>query len=442
MGGMKYYRLACYVDENDGYQIDNYDHKVNLFNKTQFKFTFWNPDVFKMTYRLPHFFSDEAIDLFYIANFVYYADKFIKRSQFNDGWTRYIFLSIPVLSYDIWANQTDLLENMLGFLSGDLWKIEFRKRELNLTETKAKEKYIQSSEKKVDCQCISLLSGGLDSFIGAIDLLESGLSTLFVSHFNQGRSLHPIQIDIKTKLASKYNLNYETFYEFNSTPSGGSEPTTRSRSFLFFSYAACISSTFSKSLDLYVPENGLISLNIPLTNSRIGSSSTRTTHPYYMKLFCELLSILNIKVTLKFPYRFKTKGEMILECSNRDFLNEHYSETMSCSHPDNVMYRRLESMHCGTCYPCVIRRAAIKKAGLLDATLYKDDKFQNGLTSKRNLKIYQLALAEFENYTDYELLVLKSGSLYSDTDKYADVYKRGMIELDSLIGDIAEDTKA
>jgi len=34
---------------------------------------------------------------------------------------------------------------------------------------------------------------------------------------------------------------------------------------------------------LRVPENGLIALNVPLDPLRLGSNSTRTTHPYYMQ---------------------------------------------------------------------------------------------------------------------------------------------------------------
>ena len=44
---------------------------------------------------------------------------------------------------------------------------------------------------------------------------------------------------------------------------------------------------------------------------------------------------------------------------------------MSCSHPDvGRMRGESETQHCGTCLPCVIRRAAIKSAGIKDMTTY------------------------------------------------------------------------
>ena len=63
---------------------------------------------------------------------------------------------------------------------------------------------------------------------------------------------------------------------------------------MFFAHAIALATCSSNSVKLIVPENGLISLNIPLTHSRLGGSSTRTTHPYYMSLLQELICNLNI----------------------------------------------------------------------------------------------------------------------------------------------------
>ena len=77
-----------------------------------------------------------------------------------------------------------------------------------------------------------------------------------------------------------------------------------------------------KEIELIIPENGLISLNIPLAYTRTGTSSTRTTHPHYMKMLQDLIAELGIQVKIKNPFQFKTKGEMILECKDRGFLQE------------------------------------------------------------------------------------------------------------------------
>lgn len=59
----------------------------------------------------------------------------------------------------------------------------------------------------------------------------------------------------------------------------GSENSTRGRSFLFFALGVFAGTGLGKAFTLRVPENGLIALNVPLDPLRLGSNSTRTTHP-------------------------------------------------------------------------------------------------------------------------------------------------------------------
>lgn len=71
-----------------------------------------------------------------------------------------------------------------------------------------------------------------------------------------------------------------------------------------------------------------------------------------MYLFQQLLNTIDLQVTLVNPYQFKTKGEMLVECQNQEFLQENLTNTMSCSHPDNGrMLKEKEARHCGYCLP-------------------------------------------------------------------------------------------
>ena len=210
--------------------------------------------------------------------------------------TRNIKLNIPVLELEKWNDNKPLLEKMLSFLSGDLWTFEFRKRELNLKEERAI-KGINRKKKKHQPKAICMLSGGLDSFIGAIDILGKEKDIWFVGHYGGGKGVIQYQKNVIEKLISQYKLSSEQFYNFYASPvkpnkSVQMEDTTRTRSFMFFAHAIILGSAVNEDITLYIPENGLISLNIPLTNTRLGSSSTRTTHPYYMDLLQQLM--LNI----------------------------------------------------------------------------------------------------------------------------------------------------
>lgn len=60
--------------------------------------------------------------------------------------------------------------------------------------------------------------------------------------------------------------------------------------------------------ELMVPENGLIALNVPLDETRVGSFSTRTTHPFYLSLWNKLLLGLGLNMSVVNPYWNKTKA--------------------------------------------------------------------------------------------------------------------------------------
>ena len=68
-----------------------------------------------------------------------------------------------------------------------------------------------------------------------------------------------------------------------------SEDTSRRRSFLFFAAGIFASTGLDRPFTLRVPENGPIALNVPLDLLRLGSLSTRTTHPFYMARWNDLL---------------------------------------------------------------------------------------------------------------------------------------------------------
>ena len=70
-------------------------------------------------------------------------------------------------------------------------------------------------------------------------------------------------------------------------------------------------------------------------------------------MFQELLDAAALKVTVKNPYQFKTKGEMLRDCRDQAFLSKHAADTTSCGR-----YARNGWKHCGRCLPCLIRRAA------------------------------------------------------------------------------------
>jgi len=428
--------IVCRIHEDDKFIKENADITVDLFSKEQYHYTFWDKNKRRL-YQGGNF-SKSAIDLLYISLMVYYADRRVIRKNENDAWTRNIKLYIPVLELEKWNENKALLEKMLSFLSGDLWNLEFRKRELNSKEERAI-KGIERKKKKYQPKAICMLSGGLDSFVGAIDILSEEKDIWFVGHYGGGKGVIQYQKNVIEKLITQYKLSTEQFYNFYASPVKPNkhvqmEDTTRTRSFMFFAHAIILGSAVNKDITLYIPENGLISLNIPLTNTRLGSSSTRTTHPYYMGLLQQLIINIGLSVKLYNPYQFITKGEMIVKCHDPGFLKANISQTMSCSHPDLGRYEGdARPSHCGNCLPCIIRRAAIEFAYQSDNSNYRDKNFQKTGASD-NLRSFKLGISDYTNSKiDTALSIQISGPIVNKIDEYCGVYNRGMNEMKSLL---------
>lgn len=422
--------IICKIDADEMVYVNNANMEMNINDNKVFKYTFWNDDLKK----LPRFLPYVALDLLYISLFVFAADRTISREDGDDCWRREILLNLPVLEINKWNRCKLQLETILNYLSGDNWKLEFRERGLNDKEMSFQNKIEEISDTKTIVNRVCMFSGGLDSFIGLIDLLEDCTKEiLFVSHYGGGKGVVEYQTLLKEKVLEKYHISDTAFSSFYAVAMNGIEDTTRTRSFMFFSHAIVLAVCMPNDVELIIPENGLISLNIPLTNSRLGSSSTRTTHPYYMKMLQKLLKELGIRVTIRNPYQFITKGEMIRDCKNTALLSSLIDMTMSCSHPDaGRMHGWTESCHCGNCLPCVIRRAAILASGFEDKSIYRDKDFVDGETARTNLRSYQLGLNRYNPQKAF-LDIQKSGPLDENLSEYTSLYKRGMEELRRLL---------
>lgn len=414
------------MDSSEEYHVCEDEKIVDFTNDDSFSYTFW-----KEKNILPNWYDINALDLLYISLAVFAADRLCLREDAEDGWSRRIDIHIPVVNVEIWNKNKYLLEKLLSFLSGDFYNFEFRTRKLNELEKKNYDAYMKLKPDKIkDYDTVCMFSGGMDSFVGAIDLLEKNVGKiLFVSHYGGGKGTKEFQDVLKTNFIKEYGIEERDFHQFYAKVVAGVEDTTRTRSFMFFSHAIVLASALKKPVEIIIPENGLISLNIPSTMSRLGTSSTRTTHPYYLKMFQKLLDNLELNIHFTNPYQFKTKGEMLKECLNQDFMKDNLYNTMSCSHPDaGRMLKETVARHCGYCLPCVIRQAAIKKAGVIDRSSYRDRKFAKVKEAATILNSYKLGIKKFNPKFAF-MAIQQNGAITENIEEYASLYVRGMNEL-------------
>jgi len=378
-------------------------------------------------------------DVLHLAMAVYSADLYVRRATGFDSWTRNLRLHLPVLEHDRWSHHVELVTEMLSFLTGDHWSVAFRHREL------PKKLEQESPERATEFtpSAVSLFSGGLDSFIGAIECLGNGGTLSLVGHYGAGTT-NQAQENAYRAISSNYKDKTRSFRFYVQPPmpsKGQPEKTTRSRSILFLALGTAVATGYGQPRTLYVPENGLISLNPPLTDSRMGTYSTRTTHPHFMDLYRRLLSALDTGVSVETLYRFRTKGEMARAVvHNQAFLDGLHS-TVSCSHPDVGRYQKASpGQHCGYCVPCIIRRAALLAVGLDDASRYLSDIRTNrpphDSDTNRDLRAFEMALASFDPDSRSRHLfdVLSTGPIPPEhIEQFVDVYRRGMLEVRAFL---------
>lgn len=268
------------------------------------------------------------------------ADLAALRRTSADGWTRKIELTVGLCAPLHWTPLKAQVEAMLKVLTGDYWTLHFVEGGVPPPNGKPQ---------PLDRDCVSLLSGGLDSLIGGINLVAQGRRPLLVSQLAHEDS------DRQRRYAAALgggatHMQWSHGISF----AGKREPSTRGRSLAFYAFAVLAASKVAASpVQVFVPENGFICINPPLVPGRVASLSTRTTHPLFIEMLQELLNGLGITVRLELPYRFRTKGQMLRECEDQVLLSTFAADSTSCGR-----FRTYNRRHCGRCVPCMIRKSA------------------------------------------------------------------------------------
>jgi 7-cyano-7-deazaguanine synthase in queuosine biosynthesis len=365
-----------------------------------------------------------AWDLLALALSVVSADLAVHRDQSPDGWTREFKLQVAVCDPAFWNAHSRMLARTLEFLTTDRWIVDFVAG--GWVPDPIREPILPEEN------CLLLLSGGLDSLVGAIDLASSGSRPFAVSQIVRGDAGKQKQFAERVGGGIRHiQLNHNA-----RVPDPEKPPTQRARSLTFLAYGVLIATALKRyqegdRISLYVCENGFISINPPLTDSRIGSLSTRTTHPAFLQSLQQLLEAAQLNVEIKNPYQHMTKGEMLVQCADQSLLRAEAASSTSCGRFQRFGYR-----HCGRCVPCQVRRAAFVAWGIPDATEYvyedlgRDDEDH---ARSDDVRSAAMAIAEVRlEGLDYWLGATLSSSNLGDTANLKDVVKRGLAEIEKL----------
>jgi hypothetical protein len=137
------------------------------------------------------------------------------------------------------------------------------------------------------------------------------------------------------------------------------ERSQRTRGFCF-SVCGVVAALMAGGDELTIFENGIGSLNLPISAAQLGAQSTRSTHPVALSKLEQFLHVLlGGEFRLRLPFLFSTKGEMCRRLLGSRFADLGL-ETVSC---DGFPPRLPGPVQCGTCTSCLLRRQALWVGG-------------------------------------------------------------------------------
>jgi len=317
-----------------------------------------------VTAGLPRQLNARELDWLETAGHLFAIDMACKRGEGDLAWARDITAYVPVRDPDYWNERSSALQAIFGDFTSDRLRLRFEREAEPLPAPR------QRADPFPAHDCVALVSGGVDSFVGAAGLLSEGRNPLAVSHTAAG-AITRSQTAVEEVLATM-SPGFERVGLSASKQGAGfpdPEKSQRSRSFLFLAASALVACV-GETNEVFINENGQMAIHVPMTAARIGSLSTHTAAPAVLERV-EALSRLVLGCELKISNTLLalTKPEVVrygLELG----LAEPLVSTVSCWSIGRT------SRHCGMCVPCMIRRISFEWNGVQDCT-YERDSFSD-----------------------------------------------------------------
>jgi len=329
--------------------------------------------------RLGSLVPDPVVDLVEIAAYVYCADQVVTRGgegvlAAGRAWRRRFAFHIPVRRPEIWSSHPVLqaLKRTLNFLSDDEYEFRFEQRTA-LTSLQDYLSFGDQASGTKDIEQVLLFSGGLDSLAGAVqEAVVDKRRVALVSHRSNPKiSSRQKQLVEKLHASCKYRPLHVPVWVHRQGPASR-EYTQRSRSFLYASLAFAVARVLHLDRIRFY-ENGILSLNLPISEQAVGARATRTTHPQVLNGFAELFSLLlEEDFFVENPFLWRTRAETVNLIGDAD-CGDLIQYSVSCMHTHE---QTTAQPHCGRCSQCVGRRFATLASKYADRdppNIYKID---------------------------------------------------------------------
>jgi 7-cyano-7-deazaguanine synthase in queuosine biosynthesis len=330
--------------------------------------------------------SNRLDDLLRLAAFVYGTDTRISRGSAKDvfasKWPRSFRMVLPVWDLSFWKRHDvrDALVETLQFLTGDEFAFDFVQR----SPQGSVQGIFQFNElvgQLPSVKVVVMFSGGVDSLAAVLQAVKEDRYPLLVSH-RPGPVIDSRQKNLLEEVRRRFPcwvFPHVSMWVNRQSGNRTVEFTQRSRSFLFTSLGVVTAAILGID-DVWLCDNGVVSVNLPQSSENVGTFLSRSTHPRYLALAQALMRMVTGRgqLTITNTLFNKTKKE-VMEVIARNGHPELIQEAVSCAHIEGKT--RLQP-HCGVCTQCIDRRFASTAAGLTEHDLvgrYEKDIFVDAL---------------------------------------------------------------
>ncbi|MDE0633229.1 MAG: 7-cyano-7-deazaguanine synthase [Caldilineaceae bacterium] len=312
-------------------------------------------------------------DLLDVALAIYAADRRSRRNfKGSNTGQRQILVKVGVRNPEIWTeiNMANKLQEFLYWLSEDVWSFQFVRRSAapNFAET---DQFLfrLPPERPVT---VSLFSGGLDSLAGLATHMRDNQSNshLLVSGYTHNRLAERQRLQFKhiqhaalgsDLQSAKLKIHHvPVHFGLHKLRGQQEEKGQRTRGVVFLALGAAVAAQ-AETDTLWVYENGIGALNLPLNETQLGVDNYRGVHPRSLMMAESLFELaLEQPLRIRNPFLFHTKAEMC-KALKRAGLVDAIQHTVSCdSFPLRIPGKPSQ---CGYCTSCVLRRQSLLMAG-------------------------------------------------------------------------------
>jgi hypothetical protein len=307
-----------------------------------------------------------VVDLLEIAAYVFAADCSASRDgawkndEAEEPWGRDFHFAVPVRDPSFWQREEvqSTLIGALRFMSSDTFAFTFHR----LRKDRPLQPYLELAHAEdapfQGAERVVMFSGGLDSLAGAVETAARGQPLVAVSH-RPAPHVSALQTGLMQQLQALFSGPIRHIPVWVNKQGLDSEATQRTRAFLFSALGVAVASVLNAG-GVRFYENGVTSLNWPVTQEVLQSRATRSTHPLTLHRLQEFYRLLTERpeFAIDNPFVFDTKAEVVSRIASAG-VPQLIGLSASCIHTRDQTSR---GRHCGVCRQCLDRRIAILAA--------------------------------------------------------------------------------